>query len=128
VVVEDAGTPASREDGGGLVASRGEDLGHRLLRTASVSDVADRLGYGSPAFTAAFTRAFGMPPSRFTASGAGGGPGRGSPFLHTGGPRANRPGRAVVAPGTERTVSRRTRDERCCSAAGDSGILMSDPG
>jgi hypothetical protein len=77
VVVEDAGTPASREDGGGLVASRGEDLGHRLLRTASVSDVADRLGYGSPAFTAAFTRAFGMPPSRFTASGAGGGPGRG---------------------------------------------------
>ncbi|MEU6375059.1 helix-turn-helix transcriptional regulator [Streptomyces sp. NPDC046909] len=50
-----------------------------LLRTASVSEVAGRLGYASPAaFTAAFTRAFGMPPSRFTARGAAGGPsGRG---------------------------------------------------
>nr|WP_202445118.1 helix-turn-helix transcriptional regulator [Streptomyces sp. SID4940] len=37
-----------------------------LLRTASVSEVAGRLGYASPAaFTAAFTRAFGLPPSRF---------------------------------------------------------------
>ncbi|MFI1198514.1 AraC family transcriptional regulator [Streptomyces sp. NPDC020883] len=40
-----------------------------LLRTASVSEVAGRLGYASPAaFTAAFTRAFGLPPSRFAAS------------------------------------------------------------
>ncbi|MFE3599834.1 AraC family transcriptional regulator, partial [Streptomyces sp. NPDC059142] len=40
-----------------------------LLRTASVSEVGARIGYASPAaFTAAFTRAFGMPPSRFTAS------------------------------------------------------------
>ncbi|KUJ68542.1 AraC family transcriptional regulator [Streptomyces albus subsp. albus] len=46
-----------------------------LLRGASVSEVAGRLGYASPAaFTAAFTRAFGMPPSRFAASSAGGGP------------------------------------------------------
>ncbi|MFE7602842.1 AraC family transcriptional regulator [Streptomyces sp. NPDC057494] len=38
-----------------------------LLRTASVSAVSGRLGYASPAaFTAAFTRSFGMPPSRFT--------------------------------------------------------------
>ena len=36
------------------------------LRTASVTDVAGRLGYATPAaFTAAFTRAFGVPPSRF---------------------------------------------------------------
>ncbi|MFB7546668.1 helix-turn-helix domain-containing protein [Streptomyces sp. NPDC056154] len=39
-----------------------------LLRTASVSEVGGRLGYASPAaFTAAFTRTFGMPPSRFAA-------------------------------------------------------------
>ncbi|WP_329454150.1 AraC family transcriptional regulator [Streptomyces sp. NBC_01497] len=45
-----------------------------LLRTASVSDVGARIGYASPAaFTAAFTRVFGAPPSRFTASGLGGG-------------------------------------------------------
>ncbi|WP_369382257.1 helix-turn-helix domain-containing protein [Streptomyces sp. cg36] len=41
-----------------------------LLRTASVSEVGARIGYASPAaFTAAFSRAFGMPPSRFTAPG-----------------------------------------------------------
>nr|WP_206441946.1 helix-turn-helix transcriptional regulator [Streptomyces boncukensis] len=46
-----------------------------LLRTAAVGEVAGRLGYASPAaFTAAFTRAFGTPPSRFAARGAGGGP------------------------------------------------------
>ncbi|WEO93546.1 helix-turn-helix transcriptional regulator [Streptomyces sp. FXJ1.172] len=40
-----------------------------LLRTASVTEVSGRLGYASPAaLTAAFTRAFGMPPSRFCAS------------------------------------------------------------
>jgi AraC-like DNA-binding protein/mannose-6-phosphate isomerase-like protein (cupin superfamily) len=45
-----------------------------LLRTASVSEVAGRIGYASPAaFTAAFTRAFGTPPSRFAASRRGGG-------------------------------------------------------
>ncbi|MCW8215237.1 AraC family transcriptional regulator [Streptomyces halstedii] len=39
-----------------------------LLRTASVSEVGSRLGYSSPAaFTAAFTRTFGTPPSRFAA-------------------------------------------------------------
>ncbi|AJC53127.1 helix-turn-helix transcriptional regulator [Streptomyces sp. 769] len=44
-----------------------------LLRTASVSAVAGRLGYASPAaFTAAFTRAFGLPPSRFAATHHGG--------------------------------------------------------
>ncbi|WP_405659306.1 helix-turn-helix transcriptional regulator [Streptomyces sp. NBC_01166] len=44
-----------------------------LLRSASVSEVGGRLGYASPAaFTAAFTRAFGTPPSRFAAAGAGG--------------------------------------------------------
>ncbi|MFE4452134.1 helix-turn-helix domain-containing protein [Streptomyces sp. NPDC056796] len=44
-----------------------------LLRGASVSEVGGRLGYASPAaFTAAFTRAFGMPPSRFVAAGPGG--------------------------------------------------------
>ncbi|MET9862912.1 helix-turn-helix transcriptional regulator [Streptomyces smyrnaeus] len=49
-----------------------------LLRTASVSEVAGHLGYASPAaFTAAFTRAFGMPPSRFAARSAAGGPGHG---------------------------------------------------
>ncbi|MCZ9353642.1 helix-turn-helix transcriptional regulator [Streptomyces mutabilis] len=43
-----------------------------MLRTASVSEVSGRLGYASPAaFTAAFTRAFGAPPSRFTASRRG---------------------------------------------------------
>lgn len=42
-----------------------------LLRTASVSEVGARLGYASPAaFTAAFTRAFGTPPSRFATTGA----------------------------------------------------------
>lgn len=42
-----------------------------LLRTASVTEVSGRLGYASPAaFTAAFTRAFGTPPSRFAASPA----------------------------------------------------------
>ncbi|MDJ1135899.1 AraC family transcriptional regulator [Streptomyces iconiensis] len=41
-----------------------------LLRTASVSEVSGRLGYASPAaFTAAFTRAFGTPPSRFSGKG-----------------------------------------------------------
>ncbi|MYU22476.1 helix-turn-helix transcriptional regulator [Streptomyces sp. SID8352] len=45
-----------------------------LLRTAPVSEVGARLGYSSPAaFTAAFTRVFGMPPSRF-ARARGGGP------------------------------------------------------
>ncbi|GAA1208532.1 AraC family transcriptional regulator [Streptomyces rhizosphaericus] len=43
-----------------------------LLRTASVTEAAGRLGYASPAaFTTAFTRAFGLPPSRFTAGGQG---------------------------------------------------------
>ncbi|MFE0809677.1 AraC family transcriptional regulator [Streptomyces sp. NPDC058848] len=43
-----------------------------MLRTGSVSAVSGRLGYASPAaFTAAFTRAFGAPPSRFTARGRG---------------------------------------------------------
>ncbi|WOC13315.1 helix-turn-helix transcriptional regulator [Gordonia sp. MP11Mi] len=38
----------------------------RLLPTSTVTDVSARLGYASPAaFTAAFTRAFGAPPSRF---------------------------------------------------------------
>lgn len=38
----------------------------RLLPAMSVTDVSGRLGYASPAaFTAAFTRAFGAPPSRF---------------------------------------------------------------
>ena len=45
-----------------------------LLRTASVTEVSGRLGYASPAaLTAAFTRAFGMSPSRFaTSHGTGG--------------------------------------------------------
>ncbi|MFE4540895.1 AraC family transcriptional regulator [Streptomyces scopuliridis] len=44
-----------------------------LLRTASVTEVAGRLGYASPAaFTTAFTRAFGLPPSRFAARGQAG--------------------------------------------------------
>ncbi|MFD7064734.1 AraC family transcriptional regulator [Streptomyces sp. NPDC059906] len=48
-----------------------------LLRTGSVSEVAGRLGYASPAaFTAAFTRTLGIPPSRF-ARGHQGRPGRG---------------------------------------------------
>lgn len=39
-----------------------------LLRNASVTEVAGRLGYASPAaFTAAFSRVFGLPPSRFAA-------------------------------------------------------------
>ncbi|WSU38890.1 AraC family transcriptional regulator [Streptomyces gougerotii] len=44
-----------------------------LLRTRSVTEVSGRLGYASPAaFTAAFTRTFGTPPSRFaTRPGAG---------------------------------------------------------
>ncbi|MFK0291976.1 AraC family transcriptional regulator [Streptomyces sp. NPDC090442] len=42
------------------------------LRDGTVSEVAGRLGYASPAaFTAAFTRAFGLPPSRFSARGRG---------------------------------------------------------
>ncbi|MBY8887324.1 helix-turn-helix transcriptional regulator [Streptomyces sp. PTM05] len=42
-----------------------------LLRTASVTEVATHLGYASPAaFTAAFTRTFGTPPSRFGPRGA----------------------------------------------------------
>ncbi|MFJ5848071.1 AraC family transcriptional regulator [Streptomyces sp. NPDC092903] len=45
-----------------------------LLRTASVSEVGGRLGYASPAaFTAAFTRTFGQPPSRFTGDRQGAG-------------------------------------------------------
>lgn len=49
-----------------------------LLRAASVTEVAGRLGYSSPAaFTAAFTRAFGMPPSRFAANRTGHGAGHG---------------------------------------------------
>jgi AraC-like DNA-binding protein len=37
------------------------------LRAASVTEVAARLGYASPAaFTAAFSRTFVAPPSRFT--------------------------------------------------------------
>ncbi|MEU0671470.1 helix-turn-helix transcriptional regulator [Streptomyces sp. NPDC006172] len=48
-----------------------------LLRSASVTQVSGRLGYASPAaFTTAFTRAFGLPPSRFTTSGQGGSPRR----------------------------------------------------
>ncbi|MFJ2922042.1 AraC family transcriptional regulator [Streptomyces sp. NPDC087307] len=47
-----------------------------LLRTESVSEVSGRIGYASPAaFTAAFTRAFGLPPSRFSASRRSGGHG-----------------------------------------------------
>ncbi|WP_031087324.1 AraC family transcriptional regulator [Streptomyces sp. NRRL WC-3549] len=47
-----------------------------LLRTASVSEVGSRLGYTTPAaFTAAFTRVFGVPPSRFAASRQGHRPG-----------------------------------------------------
>ncbi|MFE7312132.1 AraC family transcriptional regulator [Streptomyces sp. NPDC057555] len=46
-----------------------------LLRTATVSEVAGHLGYASPAaFTAAFTRTFGLPPSRFTTRGQAGSP------------------------------------------------------
>ncbi|MBO1283163.1 helix-turn-helix transcriptional regulator [Streptomyces albidoflavus] len=38
-----------------------------LLRERSVTEVSGRAGYASPAaFTAAFTRSFGTPPSRFT--------------------------------------------------------------
>ncbi|MFB6790640.1 helix-turn-helix transcriptional regulator [Streptomyces olivaceus] len=37
-----------------------------LLRSAPVGEVSGRLGYATPAaFTAAFTRTFGLPPSRF---------------------------------------------------------------
>jgi len=40
-----------------------------LLPSATVTEVASRLGYASPAaFTAAFTRALGQPPSRFRQS------------------------------------------------------------
>ncbi|MFD4776639.1 AraC family transcriptional regulator [Streptomyces sp. NPDC058427] len=47
-----------------------------MLRTASVSEVGGRLGYASPAsFTAAFTRTFGLPPSRFAANRRGAGRG-----------------------------------------------------
>ncbi|MFB7508549.1 AraC family transcriptional regulator [Streptomyces broussonetiae] len=46
-----------------------------LLRTASVTEVSGRLGYASPAaLTAAFTRAFGLPPSRFSTTPLGAGP------------------------------------------------------
>ncbi|MGP5197681.1 helix-turn-helix domain-containing protein [Brachybacterium alimentarium] len=39
---------------------------HQSLPISSVTEVSARLGYASPAaFTAAFTRAFGAPPSRF---------------------------------------------------------------
>ncbi|MER7394934.1 helix-turn-helix transcriptional regulator [Streptomyces sp. NPDC000151] len=52
-----------------------------LLRTASVTEVAGHLGYASPAaFTAAFTRAFGAPPSRFAKRPAGGGAGARGPI------------------------------------------------
>ncbi|PNE36947.1 AraC family transcriptional regulator [Streptomyces noursei] len=55
-----------------------------LLGTASVSAVAGRLGYASPAaFTAAFTRAFGLPPSRFAATHHGGERGPTRRLLHT---------------------------------------------
>lgn len=38
----------------------------RLLPTSTVTDISATIGYASPAaFTAAFTRAFGAPPSRF---------------------------------------------------------------
>lgn len=41
--------------------------GLRLLPASTVTEVSARLGYASPAaFTAAFTRAFGAPPSRFS--------------------------------------------------------------
>ncbi|WP_016905813.1 AraC family transcriptional regulator [Streptomyces xiaopingdaonensis] len=57
-----------------------------LLRTATVTEVAVRLGYASPAaFTAAFTRAFGAPPSRFA--------GRHSPYA-----RGCRPPEGRTAP------------------------------
>lgn len=50
-----------------------------MLRTASVSEVGGRLCYASPAaFTAAFTRTFGLPPSRFAASRQGAGRSRNS--------------------------------------------------
>lgn len=40
-----------------------------MLRSATISAVSGRLGYSSPsAFTAAFTKAFGTPPSTFTSS------------------------------------------------------------
>lgn len=43
-----------------------------LLQSRSVTSVAGQLGYASPAaFTAAFTRAFGAPPSRFGAAAIG---------------------------------------------------------
>ncbi|WP_420890488.1 helix-turn-helix domain-containing protein [Leifsonia aquatica] len=39
------------------------------MQSRSVTSVAGQLGYASPAaFTAAFTRAFGAPPSRFGAA------------------------------------------------------------
>ncbi|MCV7289004.1 helix-turn-helix transcriptional regulator [Mycolicibacterium wolinskyi] len=41
-----------------------------MLRSASVTDVAGRLGYATPAaFTAAFTSEFGLPPSRMSRRG-----------------------------------------------------------
>ncbi|MGV9801418.1 helix-turn-helix domain-containing protein [Mycobacterium sp. NPDC003449] len=44
----------------------------RLLPASTVTDVSARLGYASPAaFTAAFTRAFDAPPSRFLRRAAG---------------------------------------------------------
>ncbi|MGW3295170.1 AraC family transcriptional regulator [Streptomyces xiamenensis] len=51
-----------------------------LLATASVTEVAGRLGYATPAaFTAAFTRTFGVPPSRFAAERAPYGGQKGEP-------------------------------------------------
>ncbi|MEL7978066.1 helix-turn-helix transcriptional regulator [Isoptericola sp. F-RaC21] len=59
---EQAGTsPAAWRARARLLASL------RMLPGSSVTAVAARLGYASPAaFTAAFTRAFGTPPSRFS--------------------------------------------------------------
>ncbi|MGQ4517027.1 helix-turn-helix domain-containing protein [Streptomyces sp. DW26H14] len=57
-----------------------------LLRDASVTEVGGRLGYASPAaFTAAFTRAFGTPPSHFAGARRGRGPRHGRAHGH--GPR-----------------------------------------
>lgn len=44
----------------------------RLLANSTITEVSARLGYSSPAaFTAAFTRSFGAPPSRFLSRGRG---------------------------------------------------------
>lgn len=48
--------------------------GLRLLASATVTEVSGMLGYASPAaFTAAFTRTFGQPPSRFLPRSVSGG-------------------------------------------------------